>query len=65
MAKLPSFLPRSLRREYSRFASKLAFRQVNNLWEFPITRRDYEFNLRLRREGLLLDDVLEAFTNGA
>lgn len=39
-------------------AAKLAFRQINGLWEYPITRRDYKFNLHLREEGMVLDEVL-------
>jgi hypothetical protein len=42
-------------------ASKLAFRQVNNLWEYPVTRRDYDFNIYLRNEALVLDSVLQEF----
>lgn len=60
-ASLSSALPRNLRRAWSRMAMKIARRTLNQVWEHPLTVRDYKTNQRLRREGLALDREIDAY----
>jgi len=54
-------MPRRLRRSYARIVMKIARRTNTKVWEYPLTRRDYNLNLRLRRDAeglaLLMDDA--------
>jgi hypothetical protein len=39
---------------------KITRRTLNGVWEYPLSLRDYNQNLRLRAEAIALDEVIEA-----
>jgi hypothetical protein len=39
----------------ARLVMKVTRRTANNVWDFPLTVRDYNQNLRLRREAETLE----------
>lgn len=59
--KVPSSVPRPLRREWARVAMKIARRTTAKVWEYPMTRLDLELNNRLRRYGMALDAIIDPY----
>lgn len=40
---------------------KIARRSMNNVWEFPLSRKDLALNLRLRRNALKADAAIQSY----
>lgn len=60
-SKVPPQVPRKLKRQWARLATKVAHRESKNRWEYPLTQADLTVNNLIRANAVQLQAAIEPF----